>query len=189
MEIEIIEKIQEIDLGPIYEYINENKNEPPFEFNFPLKKKRTHPYPVGQREYSKSPGSRTYTERWYDPQTGQYSWHQGADFLHRPEFWQEVEMCSGPNSTVQDLRDLMGHLSGEEVARGYEHYYDLWNWEDNSERNRRLMEAFEAEHTAPKGTRIFDKVEAHAVTSAILAKYREFKNELNIIIEPQLSMG
>lgn len=149
----------------------------------------TKPYQVGEREYHKSPGSRTWTEVWVHPRPATRSedglWenqfddrvvHQGADFINWVEFWEEVEMTTGENATVEELRGQMHHLDREQVEAGYRHYYDKWTWEDDSERTRRLMLAFEAEHEAPTGTRIYEKAKSF-IDNTIL--YSKIEKEIN----------
>ena len=150
------------------------------------------PYQVGQREHRKSPGHRSWSEVWVCPRRPKpgedhfkhsfheyYEIHQGADFIHSPEFWEEVEMLSGEDDTVEDLRGKMGSLDAEAVEAGYAHYYDKYIWEDDSPRVRRLMEAFEAEHKAPAGTRLFDKVSKSLLNDVM---YTKFSDKIHNII-------
>lgn len=121
----------------------------------------TKPYRVGERNYHKSPGHRSSSEVWYHPNKdgyGGYETHYQYEHIWTAEFWQEVEIVTRTAATVEELRHNMAHLDAKAIAEGYAHYYDKYIWEDDSERIRRLMEAFEAEHKAPAGTRMFDKI-------------------------------
>lgn len=155
------------------------------------------PYRVGKREYHKSPGHRSWSETWVHPrrpEPGDDPWeknfnhdyhitHQGTDFIHWPEFWEEVEMLTGPEATVEELRAKMGHLDAEAVEAGYRHYYDKFTWEDGSERVRKLRDAFEAEHHAPSGSRIFDKTLRSLELNKIYNEIMQDELINNIIID------
>jgi len=113
------------------------------------------------RTYHKSPGSRTYTETVFDEKTGKYNFNQGCEFLHTVEFWQEVAMLTSEDATVEEMQQKMAQLSREQVYEGYVHYCDVWSWDDDSPKTRRLMEAFEAEHKHGPIVRMYEKAELY----------------------------
>ena len=115
--------------------------------------------PYNNRTYHKSPGSRTYTETVFNEKTGNYEFHQGCEHLHTVEFWQEVAMLTSKDATVKEMQEKMVQLTREQVYEGYVHYCDVWSWDDDSPKTRRLMEAFEAEHKHGPKIRMSEKVD------------------------------
>lgn len=135
--------------------------------SFPMKFK---PLPRN-RIHHKSPGSRTYTETVYDEKTGMYNYHQGCEYIHTVEFWQEVDILSPKDATVEGMRGKMVNLTREQVHEGYVHYCDVWTWEDNSPRTRKLMEAFEVEHKDGPKVRLCEKMmDLHAYAHDVQEK-------------------
>ena len=87
-------------------------------------------------------------------------------------------MLTDEDATVEVMQQKMVYLTREQVYEGYVHYCDVWSWDDDSPKTRRLMEAFEAEHTNGPKVRLFEKELMYAAIEKV------YKQAYSIIKPP-----